>query len=277
MRASLVSIVMPAFQAEQTIHKAITGILKQTHTNWELWIIVDAATDQTANIALAHAAKDARLHVCISAKNRGVTRARNLGIRLSKGTYLAFCDADDWWSKDKLEKQLDWMAQKEANFCYTSAYYVQMESNWTSEPAKMPASLQLARLKQGNPIGLSTALYNRRNLGKHYFEAMPPGLVHEDYAYWIRVFQHPLISAVLLPLPTTWVRIYANSRSGNKWVALRSQAYILRNIAGCNRFMTSLYLFTYILHAFNKRGWRTWFRQLSPASLAIFFYLSPVV
>lgn len=274
MKETLVSIVMPAYQAEQTIDKAINGIRAQSYDQWELWVIVDAATDRTAAMVLAHAAEDARIHACVSTKNRGVTRSRNLGIRLAKGTHLAFCDADDWWSHDKLEKQLLWMAEKKANFCYTSAYYVQMEANWTSAPAKMPATLNLARLKQGNPIGLSTAVYELNTLGKHYFEAMPAGLVHEDYAYWVRIFRATQVTAVLLPAATTWVRIYANSRSANKWVALQSQAYVLRDIAGCSLFMTAVYVCTYLLHALKKRGWRTWYQQLKPATVSIFIYLS---
>ena len=256
---------MPAYQAANTIAKSIKSIQKQSWQSWELWVIVDAATDETAEIVGALAAQDSRIRLVISARNRGVSRARNLGIRLAQGAYLAFCDADDWWTPNKLHAQLQWLKDKKANFCYTADKYVQLERDWTSETTRMPATLTLNRLKQGNPIGLSTALFNVPILGKQYFEPMPKGLVHEDYAYWIRLFQNPELSAFLLPEATTYVRIYSNSRSGNKWQAMRSQAYILRHYAHCSWPMVGLYLATYLIHALYKRGISTWYQQLKSA------------
>jgi glycosyltransferase involved in cell wall biosynthesis len=256
---------MPAYQAATTIAKSIKSIQNQSWQSWELWVVVDAATDETGEIAIALAAQDSRIHLVISARNRGVTRARNLGIRLAKGTYLAFCDADDWWTPDKLQSQLWFLKDKKGNFCYTAAKYVHIERNWTSATTRMPATLTLHRLKQGNPIGLSTALFDVQILGKHYFEAMPKGLVHEDYAYWIRLFQNPILRAFLLPEATTFVRIYSHSRSSNKWLAMRSQAFILRHYAHCSWPLVGLYLGTYLIHALYKRGISTWYQQLKSA------------
>lgn len=254
---------MPAYQAEATIERSIKSIQLQSWSNWELWVIIDAATDLTADIAKQLAAHDSRIKMVESKRNRGVTRARNLGIRMAKGEFLAFCDADDWWVANKLENQIRCLSQNQGNLCYTAAKYVQIESNWVSATTKMPKSLRLERLKQGNPIGLSTALYHVKSLGKHYFEAMPRGLVHEDYAYWIRLFQNPNVRAYLLDEPTTFVRIYNNSRSGNKWLAMKSQAYILRYYAKCGKAMTGYYLLTYVIHALYKRGISASLQQLN--------------
>lgn len=257
----LVSIVLPAYQAEKTMEKAISSIVHQTYPNWELIIVVDAATDATLAVANDWAVHDARIRIMFSKKNRGVVRSRNLAIRLAKGDWIAFCDADDWWDKSKLERQLQYMSANRANFCYTAAIYVSQDGNWKSQPARMPAQLDLSRLLKGNPIGLSTAVYDRRVLGKHYFEKLPLPYVHEDYAYWLDLFQHPSILAVYDPHPEVFVLMDPQTRSGNKLLALRSQFFILRKKAKLSHVSALFSICTYLMLAVYKRGWRTWLKQ----------------
>jgi teichuronic acid biosynthesis glycosyltransferase TuaG len=262
--SSLVSIILPAYQAATTIERTIQSIIAQTHTNWELIICIDAATDDTEQTALAAAQNEKRIRLMVSNKNRGVVRSRNLAIRLAKGSFLAFCDADDWWCADKLSLQLKGLNASQANFSYTSATYVSSDGLWHSKPARMPSSLNLKRLYLGNPIGLSTALYDLSVIGKCYFEKLPEPFIHEDYAYWIQLFRHPLVKANYVAYPTTNVLIQPSTRSGNKRLALQSQWYILRNIAGLSAFPAFCCLLTYLFFAFYKRGWKTWKEQLIP-------------
>ena len=259
---SLVSIIMPAYQAASTIEKSIQSILKQTYINWELIICVDAATDATAQIAAMAAKHEKRIRLLVSKKNRGVVRSRNLGIRLAKGNYVAFCDADDWWDKMKLERQLNHMSVSGANFCYSSAIYVSNDGTWLSRPARMPTQLNLSRLLKGNPIGLSTAIYDIKKLGKLYFEKLPFPFVHEDYAYWLDLFQHTNILAVYDPNPEVFVLMDPKTRSGNKLLALHSQYFILRNKAKLSRLAAFFSICTYLIFALYKRGWTTWLKQL---------------
>ena len=258
----LVSIVLPAYQAERTLEKAISSVANQTYSNWELIIVVDAATDATHAIANDWARHDDRIHILFSKKNRGVVRSRNLAIRLAKGDWIAFCDADDWWDKNKLERQVQFMLAKGANFCYTAAVYVGQDGNWMSQPSRMPAHLDLSRLLKGNPIGLSAAVYDRRVLGKHYFEKLPLPYVHEDYAYWLDLFQHPKILAVYDPYPEVFVLMNPDTRSGNKLLAVKSHYFILRSKANLSKFKVILYMLSYLFLALYKRGWRTWRKQL---------------
>jgi hypothetical protein len=88
--------------------------------------------------------------------------------------------------------------------------------------------------------------------------------IHEDYAYWIQLFRHPLVKANYIAFPTTNVLIQASTRSGNKRLALQSQSYVLRNIAGLSAIPAFCCLFTYLFFALYKRGWRTWKEQLIP-------------
>jgi teichuronic acid biosynthesis glycosyltransferase TuaG len=258
---SLVSIVMPAYQAETTIEKTLFSIIEQSYSNWELLLIIDAATDRTYSLAKEMAAGDKRIRLIYSMKNRGVIRTRNIAIRLAKGRFLAFCDADDWWVADKLENQLKLLDDTKTNFCYTSARYVRLDQNWTSAPARMPSHLNRKRLLKGNPIGMSTVLMDTNALGKHYFFNLPEPYVHEDYAYFLRLFESPNIMAVYLPQPTTLVSISRSTRSGNKLTAFRSQYYILRHIGGCSVLIAATHMLSYVFLALYKRGLITAVKQ----------------
>ena len=86
-----VSVVMPAFEAEQTIGAAVSSVLQQTYTDWELVVVDDGSTDATAAIAAAHPGP---IRV-VRQENAGVAAARNRGIAEARGELVAFCDADD--------------------------------------------------------------------------------------------------------------------------------------------------------------------------------------
>lgn len=99
----LVSVVIPAFDAERFIAGAVESVLSQTHANLELIVIDDGSRDDTPEIVRSVA--DPRVQL-VSGPNRGVTRARNDGLSRSRGEAIAFLDADDRWRPVKLERQL---------------------------------------------------------------------------------------------------------------------------------------------------------------------------
>ena len=110
----VISVIMPAYQAKQYIGQAIASVQNQTcEQAWELLVIDDCSTDGTMEAVRAYAA-DPRIRYVRQRKNRGVAAARNLGIRLARGVYVAFLDADDWWEEDKLRLQMERMARTEA-------------------------------------------------------------------------------------------------------------------------------------------------------------------
>lgn len=97
----LVSIVMPAFNAEKTIVRAIDSVLKQTYTNIELLIVNDGSTDNTVNVVRQY--KDSRINL-ITQSNSGPAVARNTGLKKVKGDYVSFIDSDDWYENDYVER-----------------------------------------------------------------------------------------------------------------------------------------------------------------------------
>lgn len=104
---SLVSVIIPAFNAEETIIACVQSVLEQTYRSLEIIVIDDGSKDATKSIIEAYK-KDLNLDnlVVLSQKNAGPSAARNLGIKLAKGAYVAFLDADDRWDAEKIEKQI---------------------------------------------------------------------------------------------------------------------------------------------------------------------------
>lgn len=97
----MVSIIVPAYNAEYKIKKCINSILSQTYCNFEVIIVDDGSTDATFEICKKMAGQDNRI-ICINQKNNGAASARNVGIKMARGEFLQFVDADDELPKDSL-------------------------------------------------------------------------------------------------------------------------------------------------------------------------------
>ena len=101
----LVSVVIPAYNAEGTIDETLASVREQTHRALEILVVDDGSSDATAARVEAHAAADPRVRL-IRQENGGVAKARNTAIAAAKGAFIAPIDADDLWRPDKIERQL---------------------------------------------------------------------------------------------------------------------------------------------------------------------------
>lgn len=101
--SSLVSIIMPAFNVADYIAESIESIINQEYKNWELIVINDGSTDSTPDIVRSFIQKDSRIRL-YEQENQGVSVARNQGMKIAAGKYLAFLDGDDLWDKSFLMK-----------------------------------------------------------------------------------------------------------------------------------------------------------------------------
>jgi glycosyltransferase involved in cell wall biosynthesis len=114
---------MPAYNTEQYIGESIQSVLDQTYTNWELLVVDDGSTDQTAEIVHAFAAKDGRVQY-LSQQNGRQAKARNTGIQNSSGSLLAFLDSDDLWLPEKLQLQLQAMVATSVDVVYSNGFVI---------------------------------------------------------------------------------------------------------------------------------------------------------
>ena len=102
----LISIIIPAYNAERFLRETCRSLLAQTCPHWEALIIDDGSQDATADVARAFCAQDGRFHL-ISQANAGVSAARNAGIDAAHGDFIAFLDADDMWEPSAVAQFLD--------------------------------------------------------------------------------------------------------------------------------------------------------------------------
>ncbi|SFN72256.1 Glycosyltransferase involved in cell wall bisynthesis [Bizionia echini] len=108
MDAALVSIIIPTYNRASYIGAALNSIMAQSYTHWECLVVDDGSKDNTEEIMHAICEQDSRISYYKRSKDypKGVNGARNFGIANSKGSYIAFCDDDDFWLPEKLEKQI---------------------------------------------------------------------------------------------------------------------------------------------------------------------------
>ena len=113
----LISVIIPAYNRENMILECIESVLKQTYKNIEVIVVDDCSSDKTAE--LVDSIEDERVKECIRLpENKGACYARNKGVAISKGKYIAFQDSDDIWYEDKLEKQINYLKSGNYDFVF---------------------------------------------------------------------------------------------------------------------------------------------------------------
>ena len=121
---SLVSVIMPYFKKKSFFLESVHSVLNQTYENTEIIIIYDDSNLNDLPYIYAAQKLDSRIKVIVNSCNMGAGLSRNIGILQSKGSYIAFLDCDDFWHKDKLEKQVHFMKTNKVSFSYTSYYII---------------------------------------------------------------------------------------------------------------------------------------------------------
>ena len=101
-----ISVIVPVYKAEQYLERCVKSILEQTYQNFELILVDDGSPDGSPNLCDKWAEEDNRVHV-IHKKNGGASSARNAGLKIAKGTWIAFVDSDDWLDKTAFKTLYD--------------------------------------------------------------------------------------------------------------------------------------------------------------------------
>lgn len=108
MTQPLVSVVVPTYNRAYTLSKALDSVLKQNHSSWELLVVDDGSEDSTQELLKAYLEQNSSSFSirALYQENQGVSAARNLALRQSRGEWVAFLDSDDEWLPEKLSQQL---------------------------------------------------------------------------------------------------------------------------------------------------------------------------
>lgn len=195
-----VSVVMAAKNYARFLPAAVESVLAQTVTDWELLIIDDGSTDATP-AAVRPFLKDSRIR-CVRADRLGQSRAKNLGIDLGRGEYVAFLDADDVWRPTKLEKQLAVFRANPAVGVVASLRELIDEAGALipRPPTPLPpAGWVRDRMFVQNFVCFSSAVV-RRVVFDHVGRFDPLLDLSIDYDLWLRVAAHYPFDCVPEPL-----------------------------------------------------------------------------
>jgi len=240
----LVSIIIPYYKKKKFISKTLNSISKQTYKNYEILIIYDDE-EKTDLIYLKKITQNnSKIKFIINKKNYGAGYSRNYGIKKSKGKFIVFIDADDFWHKDKLYKQINFMKKNKINFCHTSYYIVNNKQKIIS--------LRIARnflkindLLSSCDIGLSTVMINKKILLNNLF---PKIKTKEDFVLWLKLLKkgHNLIG---IDEPLTYWRRVKNSLSSNNVQKIKDGFIVYRKYMKMNILKSFYYL---ILLGFNS-------------------------
>ena len=230
MRPELVSVIMPTFNASKYLAGSIESILSQTYTNLELLITDDCSTDDTRNILKEFSERDKRVKVKYLKENSGPGVARNRSIERAKGRYIAFCDCDDRWMPDKLERQLAHMRKHDCALC-SSSYLICDENDKITGVNISPSHVTLGMLKRDNKIGCLTA--------KFY---MPAIRKRQDWALFLNILKECQICFCITE-PLAYYRQRVNSVSSNKFSLVKYNVNVYETVFGYTRLRAYLYFF----------------------------------
>lgn len=212
MSKPLITVVIPAYNAERYLEETLASVRAQTFSDYEILVIDDGSSDRTTEIAAGFSGVTLLLQ-----KNQGAAAARNTGIRAANGTYVAFLDADDIWFPSKLEKQAaHLLAHPRTAWTYTDALVF-------DEPTRRTICRigKRVRLHEGNilrPLLLrcfipsATPVVKRTVLTEAgLFDEVRSRNVAEDWNLWLRIAERH--AATLIDEPLAMIRRHPRNKS----------------------------------------------------------------
>ena len=245
MNNDLVSIITPCYNSSKYIGQMIESIQAQTYQNWELLITDDCSSDNSREIVEAYSKSDSRIKYFKLLKNSGAGVARNNSIKEAKGRYMAFCDSDDMWKHDKLEKQIKFMKENGYAFCHCYTLVVD-DNNKIVGLNKKPARVSFKSTRIINYIGTSSVVYDTKDIGKFY---MKPIRKRQDFALWLNILQATKY-AYCIPEPLFIYRYTPGSISSNKFKLLKYHVDVYQQALGYSRLHASLLFYCVSLPCF---------------------------
>lgn len=223
----LVSIITPSYNSAEFIAETIESIISQNYTNWELLITDDFSTDNTCEIVKRYADKDERIKLFRLEQNYGAGIARNNSIKRACGRYIAFCDSDDRWFPNKLERQLAFMSEKDCGLSFSS-YTTCNEQGQNTGIVVCREKETLFSTKCICGIGCLTAVYDTKKVGKIL---MPSIRKRQDWGLWLKVLSVCKV-AYGIKEPLAIYRLRSNSLSQKKTSLIKYNLAIYQEVLG---------------------------------------------
>lgn len=245
---NLVSIITPAYNAEKYIAETIESVLAQTYPNWEMLIVNDCSTDNTAKIVQSYAAKDKRIKLINLTENSGAAVARNTAIQNAKGRYIAFLDSDDLWKKEKLQKQLKFMQQNGYAFMFTAYEHFKNKKENIKNKVAAPKKLKYSQALKGNQIGCLTVMLDRKQIAKIKFTEQK----HEDYILWLNILKTGITAYGINESLALYRTGNSKSISSNKLQSALWTWNVYRKVQKLSILQSIYYMCFYVMNGLKK-------------------------
>ena len=211
-KTPLVSVIMPAYNADQFIEEAINSVISQTLTDWELLVIDDCSTDNTRQIVEAFAQKDNRIQLLRNEENIRVAKTRNKGLSVFRGEYVALLDSDDRYKPEMLEKMVGRAKSTKADIVYCSYELIDEQGTKVCNDFIVPEQTDFEHSLVRSVISCSTVLMTREIATNNQF---PTDMYHEDIALWFRLLRDGATACGVTEVLASY-RQRANSKTANK-------------------------------------------------------------
>jgi teichuronic acid biosynthesis glycosyltransferase TuaG len=248
---NLVSIITPVYNCEKLISETINCVLNQTYKNWEMLLVDDCSTDDSARIVKEFSKKDSRVKYIKLEKNSGAAVARNTALENSNGRFIAYLDSDDLWKSDKLEKQVDFMLKN--NYAFTCTDYEKIDENGKSlnKVIKIPKKVNYNLYLRNTIIQTVGVMVDTKITGKEVL-VMPNIRRRQDAATWCQILKAGH-NCYALSENLSYYRVVTNSLSSNKFKAVKGTWSLYRDIEKLP-LLKSCYCFVgYAFNAVKKR------------------------
>ncbi|WPU65846.1 glycosyltransferase family 2 protein [Peredibacter starrii] len=244
-----VSIITPVFNGQNFINDAYQSLKLQTLTDWEWILIDDSSTDSSRETLITLSKDDSRIKPIYLDKNQGAAVARNAGLDLARGMFIAFLDVDDLWEPKKLETSKDFLEKNQVDFIYTN-YRKISDNKIGGKVIKTPKQITLKDILKTCHICTSTVMIRREVLGSL---RMVPSLKRgQDYVFWIHLLKRIKVAYRASEDSLTNYKIGHISLSSNKFKKALSQWSIYRNYLGMGRIEALYYFLFYATNGIVK-------------------------
>lgn len=243
-----VSVITPAFNSQDFIEDTYLSLERQSHSEWEWVVVDDGSTDGTGPLLEEMAGRDSRITLISNPENRGAAYSRNRALQSSAGEFVAFLDADDRWSSEKLAKQLRFMQATDADASFTG--YTVIDESGQSTGKKIDVTPRgvvnyTDALYKRATIGCSTVIISRCAIGSALMPSIRTG---QDYAFWLLLMRGGLVFHHL-PEPLSDYRKRPGSISRNKFKKAMRQWQIYRQIEGLSLSTSARCFASYAIRA----------------------------
>ena len=179
---SKISIIIPYFKKKKFIKRTLNSVINQTYKNIEIILIYDDNKKQDLNFIKELVKIDKRIKLIINKKNIGAGESRNKGVLKSRGKFISFIDSDDFWKKNKLKEQINFMEKNNYDFTHTD-YQIIGENKKIVATRKAKNFFELNDLIFSCDIGLSTVMIRKKIFSKKF--KFPRIKTKEDFVLWL--------------------------------------------------------------------------------------------